>query len=286
MVGPGQVTCSSQAVRARGAAGEQSAHGAESPCVHCLVAAPDGRRSRDNQCMPPPPGEDAVLHREERAGGADLAAPSSMVDPSDDVGEGGTTTAKPSSSSSSSCSSSSSSRRQLAQHDRRNRGGARRALQVVCWTAIDRRRSVSTVQGRGADRDQGGGGTRGRGCTGVCVFRGHGRLARVQKRGREGAAARSHQGRSGGVKAVCSAQAPVRGVCAHLATTLSPGAQDEIDARTSIARNDRQRRSSRLTGAAKMEILRAEATSKLPPQPGNRGSRPPTAHRFRACWQS
>ena len=94
MVGPGQVTCSSQAVRARGAAGEQSAHGAESSGVHCLVAAPDGRRSRDNQCMPPPPGEDAVLHREERAVGADLAAPSSMVDPSDDVGEGGTTTAK------------------------------------------------------------------------------------------------------------------------------------------------------------------------------------------------
>eukprot|EP00966_Prymnesium_polylepis_P021963 504788-Prymnesium_polylepis.1 len=28
-----------QAVRARGAAGEQSAHGAESPGMHCLVAA-------------------------------------------------------------------------------------------------------------------------------------------------------------------------------------------------------------------------------------------------------
>ena len=91
MVGPGQVTSSSQAVRARGAAGEQSAHGAESPGMHRLVAAPKCRRSRGNQCMPPPPGEDAVLHRRKRAGGADLAAPSSMVDPCDDVGEGGTT---------------------------------------------------------------------------------------------------------------------------------------------------------------------------------------------------
>ena len=34
MVGPGQVTCSGRAVRARGAAGEQSAHGAESPGMH------------------------------------------------------------------------------------------------------------------------------------------------------------------------------------------------------------------------------------------------------------
>ena len=95
MVVPGRSRVRAKAVRARGAAGEQSAHGAESPGMQYLVAAPNaGAVVRGNQCMPPPPGEDAVLHRRKRAGGADLAAPSSMVDPSDDAGEGGPTITK------------------------------------------------------------------------------------------------------------------------------------------------------------------------------------------------
>eukprot|EP00961_Rhodomonas_salina_P226690 3065239-Rhodomonas_salina.1 len=64
MVVPGRSRVRAKAVRARGAAGEQSAHGAESPGMQYLVAAPNaGAIVRGNQYMPPPPGEDAVLRR-------------------------------------------------------------------------------------------------------------------------------------------------------------------------------------------------------------------------------
>eukprot|EP00966_Prymnesium_polylepis_P276867 6396840-Prymnesium_polylepis.1 len=64
MVVPGRSRVRALAVRTRGAAGEQSAHGAESPGKQCLVAAPNaGAAMADNACMPPPPAEDAVLRR-------------------------------------------------------------------------------------------------------------------------------------------------------------------------------------------------------------------------------
>eukprot|EP00966_Prymnesium_polylepis_P314958 7277629-Prymnesium_polylepis.1 len=63
MVVPGRSRVRAKTVRARGTAGEQSAHGAESPGIQCLVAAPDaGAAVADNAC-PLPPGEDAVLRR-------------------------------------------------------------------------------------------------------------------------------------------------------------------------------------------------------------------------------
>ena len=62
--------------------------------------------------------------------------------------------------------------------------------------------------------------------------------------------------------------------------------QDEVDAHTSDARNNRQRRSSRPTGAAKMELLRAEATARCSEEQVTGHMSVHRLHRIGACWQS